>query len=406
MMGGRALAEGAFQCARRRGDTRILGVYGQAIAVFAMWAAIALVAAALVTGSLAAGANAAAAPVATEISAAGDHACALLSDGTAKCWGANGHGQLGTGTRSRSLTARSVQGLTDAKAISTGWGASCALIAGGTVECWGDNSHGQLGDGTRTSRLTPVPVGGLGEAVAVAVAGWNACALLADHTVRCWGDNTLGGLGNGTRTSSPTPVPVSGLTDVTALSYGEQHGCALLSGGSVACWGWNGLLGNTPEARARDHLTPVGVAGVSGAVTVVANAYNDCVVLARGVVKCWHSYSKPAVVRGFQHVRAYTWTTDGQQGAHACALLRGDTVKCHGTATTGQLGNGSRRQVKEPVMVRGVRARMVSAGDLYTCALLAGGGVKCWGWNRWGQLGDGTTRLRLRPVSVRGLRRG
>jgi alpha-tubulin suppressor-like RCC1 family protein len=351
------------------------------------------------------GERAAARPAVTAISAAINHACALLSDGTVSCWGSNDKGQLGTGTRRRSLTAVAVRGLTDAKAISTAWNMSCALISGGTVKCWGENRNGELGDGTTVTRATPVTVSGLTDVIAVSAGGASACALLADHTVRCWGANAYGGLGNGTRTPSLTPVAVSGLTDATAISVHEDHACALLTGGTVTCWGWDGSLGNTPEMRAGDDLTPVAVAGVTGAVAIAASPYMNCAVLDRGVAECWNSYSKPAVVRGLKSVRAYSFSTDGQQTGHACALLGNGTIKCHSPdASWGQIGNGTRTKSKRPFTVSGVRdATMISASDFYTCALLSGGCVKCWGGNFYGQLGDGTRTTRLRPVSVRGL---
>jgi len=49
-------------------------------------------------------------------------------------------------------------GLTDAAAITVGTLDSCALINDGTVRCWGSNWYGQLGDGTNTDSNTPVTV--------------------------------------------------------------------------------------------------------------------------------------------------------------------------------------------------------------------------------------------------------
>jgi alpha-tubulin suppressor-like RCC1 family protein len=82
----------------------------------------------------------------------------LLSDGTAKCWGYNYHGQLGDGTNTNRYTPVSVSGLTNAVAIAAGGDHTCALLSDGTAKCWGYNYHGQLGDGTNTNRYTPVSV--------------------------------------------------------------------------------------------------------------------------------------------------------------------------------------------------------------------------------------------------------
>jgi hypothetical protein len=96
------------------------------------------------------------------------HDCVLLSDATAMCWGNNGDGQLGDGTVTSSDVPVGVSGLTGAVAISAGngcvmgpggrgysFGRSCALISDGTAMCWG---HGPLGDGTGEGSNVPVPV--------------------------------------------------------------------------------------------------------------------------------------------------------------------------------------------------------------------------------------------------------
>ena len=55
----------------------------------------------------------------------------------------------------------------NAVAISAGLNHTCALLSDGTVRCWGLNLDGQLGDGTIFNRLTPVVVSSLNSAVAI-----------------------------------------------------------------------------------------------------------------------------------------------------------------------------------------------------------------------------------------------
>jgi alpha-tubulin suppressor-like RCC1 family protein len=88
----------------------------------------------------------------------------------------------------------------------------CVLLTNAAVKCWGNNGNGQLGDGTRTNRTRPVAVKGITHAVSIAIGGRHSCALSSDGTVRCWGQNSSGQLGNGTTSArSLTPVVVKGL---------------------------------------------------------------------------------------------------------------------------------------------------------------------------------------------------
>lgn len=65
-------------------------------------------------------------------------------------------------------------------AIAAGWDHTCAILANGTVRCWGKNGYGQLGDGTITDSSTPVVVSGISNAVALTAGASYTCAVLAD----------------------------------------------------------------------------------------------------------------------------------------------------------------------------------------------------------------------------------
>jgi len=87
--------------------------------------------------------------------------CAILDDGSVSCWGYNSDGQLGDGTNTLRNTPTQTSSLgTDrtAVAISAGGYHTCAILDDGYVSCWGGNGTGQLGDGTRIDRNTPTAI--------------------------------------------------------------------------------------------------------------------------------------------------------------------------------------------------------------------------------------------------------
>jgi alpha-tubulin suppressor-like RCC1 family protein len=214
----------------------------------------------------------------TAIAAGNVHTCALLSDATMKCWGWNNHGQLGDNTRAQRLTPGAVHtsmsngnALQSVAALAAGNFHTCALLSDATMKCWGWNGHGQLGDNTRTERLAPMAVSSLAGVAALAAGGHHTCAVLNTNTAKCWGLNAHGQLGDDTTTTRLTPVDVTtsagaSLDTVAVLGAGTEHTCAQLTTGAVKCWGYHsyGQLGNntTPAGAS----TPTGVYGLSSGV--------------------------------------------------------------------------------------------------------------------------------------------
>ena len=387
----------------RRGRKRLCCLALGAVLAAVLLAAAAAAGTALVPGS----AHVAGVASATAVSTAEDHACALFSDGTVRCWGKNDQGQLGDGTRTSRLTPVAVRGLSGVIQVSAAPGYTCALVdvggGSGPVKCWGAPSSWS-GVGPSHGTLVPVTIGGVTDAIAVSAGSGIACALLSDRTVECWGDNSRGELGNGTRASSSTPVIVPGLSGVQAVDAGGETVCVIMqAAGAVRCWGSAGYY--APDVPL-DTLTPTAVPGVTGAVSVTASPYNACAFLRAGTVECWAMSRHPftaAALPGLSGVKVFAFSFDGQQTDHTCVLFAGGSVKCRSpNPYVGQDGNGSTSTNGDKlVAVRGLYdATTISAADFYTCAVRSAGSVECWGLNEYGQLGNGTTTNSSTPVAV------
>lgn len=402
---------------------------------------------------------------ASAVTAGSRHACALLVDGSVRCWGANESGQLGDGSTSNRATPVAVQGLPGpVRAIAATAAGSCALTQAGALFCWGpqfpflpfdggsttaraypgfgsgllaidggtfhvcaltddaairclgDNFYGQLGTGPidgslQTDRVVDLAAG----TVQLSAGGLHSCARSVSGSVQCWGWNHRGQIGVDRISLRLAPTQVAGLDgNIAGVAAGERHGCALTTGGAVKCWGSN-LNGELGDGSTRIRLTPVDTVGLgSGVRAISAGAAASCAITAQRSVRCWGANfdgrlgngsnldsSVPVDVVGLG-AEALALTQGRDFG---CALLAGGTVKCWGDNGFGQLGTGDTAPRPTAVAVDGLPAgpSSLSAGYYHACAVVAGGGIRCWGNNQFGQLGDGSFVDRTRPVAVTGL---
>ena len=388
-------------------------------------------------------------PAANKIAAGGAHTCAVLDNGTVRCWGYGGDGRLGYGNTNwigDNETPGSV-GPVDLGAgrtaiqISAGAIHTCAVLDNGTVRCWGDNRDGELGYGNTNNigdnespgSVGPVDLGAGRTAVQISASGQHTCAVLDNGTVECWGYGFHGQLGYGNTTSigdnetpgSVGPVDLGAGRTAVQISSGEFYTCAVLDNGMVKCWGDGALgeLGYGNTASIGDNETPgsVGPVDLGAGRTAVqissGSAYgHTCAVLDNGTVRCWGygregqlGYGNTTTV-GDNETPGSVGTVDLGAGrtavkiaagdAHTCAVLDNGTVRCWGWGFVGQLGYGNTSNIGDnetpgsagPVDLNAGRtAAQIVAGNSHTCVALDTGTVRCWGSNGSGQLGYGNT---------------
>lgn len=287
----------------------------------------------------------------TEVSAGGWHSCALISNGTVRCWGKNGQGQLGHGSTANSGAPTEVPGLSGVVQVAAGGDHTCARLADATAKCWGSNQWYQIGDGAPSvTRVYPSSVFLLANIAELSIGYSLSCARLADGTAKCWGQEWKPGTEYPLATAHGTPVAIA-VSSLKRVAVGSYHACGLKTDGTVWCW-WGGSWGEHGDGRKAFADGPV-KALVSGVKDIVAGDRYTCALLDDGTVNCW-----------------------------------------------GRLFPAPDEYGSTPVAIAGLTGVTSLVGSAFSiCATSTAGGTRCWGFNEYGSLGDGTTATRVNPVA-------
>ncbi len=330
--------------------------------------------------------------------------CAVLSDGTVECWGANDFGQLGSGGKD---TARHPPALVDGLAgvVSVGVGRyfGCALSVDGGVRCWGSNGRGWLGDASTTDHFAPTQVQGplvgqpLGQVKALSVGRNHSCAVNSAGNVFCWGSNSNGQLGDGTTVDRALATPAAANARFVDVAVGAVHTCALASDGRVWCWG-NNSKGQLGDGTTDGSTTPR-PSLVDNARALASGSTHSCAVLVDGTVACWGSddyHETGSCGKGQCAISTANGMTNARSIAvgdqYACALAADGKVACWGRNDFHQLGGAAWGASASAVTVTAIDAVALATGVATTCAATAGGQVLCWGDNMQGEAGDVGTK--------------
>lgn len=352
------------------------------------------------------------------VSAGDRFTCAVRTNGAVACWGRNDYGQLGNGTINQpthSSTPVPVVGITNAISVTAGADHACALLANGSAKCWGSGLYGRLGAGNDNSSATPVTVvGGARDLISLSAGNEHTCAVRSSGQAVCWGAGGNGQLGNSGTGNANTPVTVSSPNDGFQISAGALHTCLVHNGGGLTCWGAN-YAGQLGDGTKNQTLVPVGVAGSTQFWTHVAAGYDQtCGQVKTGFTFCWGSnsvgqigadiptvpeslvpYSTGVIPTGFGH---------SSGPGFSCAVQATGRPGCWGSNSSGQFGLPTPAVSRNFVYIPGLQSiTIMSAGSSHVCAVAANGSVYCWGSNLLGELGNGTTSTVGTPGIVSGI---
>ncbi|WP_169796733.1 hypothetical protein [Chondromyces crocatus] len=180
------------------------------------------------------------------------HACAVMRDGTSRCWGENPYGSLGLGDMAPDSVSspERVGLLMDIQEVASGGIHTCARSVNSTF-CWGNNSQGQLGLGNDVDHHTPQLIN-LSRPDGLSVGSAHSGVIVGGN-VYVWGDNTFGQLGTDDAFDALSPVKID-LPRTSKLAFAGSTSCALLEDRRILCWGSNGrgqLGDGTTTSRAR-----------------------------------------------------------------------------------------------------------------------------------------------------------
>jgi alpha-tubulin suppressor-like RCC1 family protein len=278
--------------------------------------------------------------------------------------------------------------------VSAGGEHTCALRQFGDLSCWGLNDSGQLGIGTdtapdqcfHTAHLTdfcsmrPMAVVGNHQFSAVSAGSNHVCALeKSTGAAFCWGNNVAGQTGVHTPVvavvNAPTAVnPPSGSTtplSFKSISAGTGITCAITTTNAEFCWGAG--YGDTPRPAN---------SGISGVTAVSAGSLFVCRLNAAGIF-CEGPFGRPQTPPS----QLGSWNVLGPAATaqHVCAIDSGGKTWCFGHSSNGKLGDGNTVNDRTEVLAPSPLNTVATGGE-HSCGL-SGTIAFCWGSNRNGQLG-------------------
>ncbi len=212
------------------------------------------------------------------ITTGGSHTCAIRTNDTITCWGANHEGQSNTPTGTY-------------KAITAGLHHTCAIRTNDTITCWGNDSFGGATAPTGTYK-------------AITAGLHHTCAIRTNDTITCWGNDRFG------EATAPTGT-------YKAITAGVYHTCAIRTNDTITCWGYN---------KSSQATAPTGTYKV-----ITSGGRHTCAIRTNDTITCWGNDS---LGEATAPTGTYKAITAGLH--HTCAIRTNDTITCWGNDSFGE----------------------------------------------------------------------
>jgi hypothetical protein len=308
------------------------------------------------------------------------HVCVILDDHGVKCWGDNSEGQLGLGdSRPRGADPSEMGDALPTVDLGTGRTAraivarsysTCALLDDGSVKCWGQpkanpsaatGAHGGIGDDPDEmgDHLPPVDLGANRKASAIALGELEVCAACDDGALVCWEYAVA-------QAQPPTVITRRPSAAVVHMA-GADSVLGLFADNSI----WS-LPVNPAQQRHQFSLAPG-----ERAQNLFALQINSCALLDTGGLKCWptRTLGDPATQTPptpETDLSALAFTEFGS----SCWLRTKGVVECrHDLGPWGTPIDSDTARVKLPRPAVAIDG----GGQTMTCAILDDASVRCWG---------------------------
>lgn len=340
-------------------------------------------------------------------------------------WGAGYHGQLGLNTFRKKcrLIPACIDFADPVLVVACGGFHTAVLTDDGRVYSWGDGRYGQLGNLARKHNMHSTPhlvdwlVSFKVTITSLACGQYHTAAISNQGKLFTWGSGKWGQLGHGVRLDERFPRRVEAERQkfglFTKVSCGDRHTAVVNDQGKVITWG-SGQHGQLGHSNGSDQLRPVMINDPEGelagqfVVSIDCGATTTAAVTNTGLFFLWgfsdtlpwtgggNIQDAPRLVPMREPVKQ---VASGQ--SHILVLTEAGDVYAMGVASMGQIGHGSRANVRRPRLVlRGKEIHQVAAGRYHSMAVSAYGVLYSWGCGESGQCGHNSLESELFPKIV------